>query len=100
MGGELLLGSYAVHRGFQAAALVGSLYRQFTLERGLVIAALLFVMGFCIDAKILADWVRSGFGTLDAVRPAFLALLLMVVGAQVAFSAVFFSMLVIPIAEE
>ena len=45
----------------------------------------IFVVGFAIDARILTRWISTGFGALDAVRPAFLALLLMVggvIGAQ------------------
>ena len=87
-------------KGCRADRWVGGLYRAFSLERGLLLGGLLFVAGFVIDARILAHWVSSGYGALDAVRPAFLALLLMVGGAQVAFSSLFFSMLTIPIEED
>lgn len=70
--------------------------RHFTLERGLVIGALLFVAGFLIDGGILLRWLASGRATLDAVRPALQASTLMIVGAQTAFSSFFLSMLAVP----
>jgi len=70
--------------------------RYFNLERGLVIGSLLFLLGFAIDASILVDWLRSGMGRLDAVRPAIQASTLMIVGAQTVFSSFFLSMLAVP----
>ncbi len=70
--------------------------RHFTLERGLVAGALLFLAGFLIDGGILVRWLASGRETLDAVRPALQASTLMIVGAQTAFSSFFLSMLAVP----
>ena len=70
--------------------------RHFSLERGLVLGAILFVIGFLIDATILVRWLASGRTTLDAVRPALQASTLMIVGAQLVFSAFFLSMLSLP----
>ena len=72
------------------------LERYFNLERGLVVGAVLFLCGFAIDAAILADWLRSGMSTLDAVRPAIQASTLMIIGAQTVFSSFFLSMLALP----
>ncbi len=71
------------------------LLRYFTLERGLVIGAVLFAIGFVIDASILIRWLASGRTTLDAVRPALQASTLMIVGAQVLFASFFLSMLTV-----
>lgn len=70
--------------------------RYFNLERGLVVGALLFLIGLGIDASILLDWLRRGMGDLDAVRPAVQASTLMIVGAQTIFSSFFLSMLAVP----
>jgi glycosyltransferase involved in cell wall biosynthesis len=72
------------------------LSRYFNLERGLVLGTLLFLLGFAIDASILVRWLRSGMGSLDAVRPALQASTLMIIGAQTAFSSFFLSMLALP----
>ena len=75
---------------------LGVLMRFFNLERGLVVGAVLFLAGFAIDASILARWLKSGMGSLDAVRPAIQASTLMIVGAQTVFSSFFLSMLALP----
>ena len=69
------------------------LLRYFRLERGLIVGAVLFAWGFVIDAIILVQWVESGRGALDAVRPAIQASTLMILGAQTIFSSFFLSML-------
>jgi len=77
-------------------ATLAALERWFSLERGLVLGGALFGVGFAIDAAILVGWVRSGMGSLDAVRPALQASTLMIVGAQTVFSSFFLSMLLLP----
>ncbi|HXN86412.1 MAG TPA: glycosyltransferase family 2 protein [Candidatus Binataceae bacterium] len=67
--------------------------RHFTLERGLMVGALLLMAGFGVDAKILISWLRSGMGALGAIRPATEASTLMIIGAQIIFSSFFLSLL-------
>jgi glycosyltransferase involved in cell wall biosynthesis len=72
------------------------LLRWFTLERGLIVGALVFVAGLLMDGGILLHWLASGRETLDAVRPALQASTLMIVGAQTVVSSLFLSMLAVP----
>ncbi|MGD0949783.1 MAG: glycosyltransferase family 2 protein [Candidatus Binatia bacterium] len=72
------------------------LIRVFNLERGLAVGAVLFLAGFAIDTWILMQWLASGMGALDAVRPAIQASTLMIIGAQTIFSSFFLSMLALP----
>jgi len=65
---------------------------HFTLERGLIVGGFYFVTGFAIDAWILVDWLVSHGGSLDALRPALLALTLMALGAMTAFGSFFLSL--------
>ena len=76
--------------------LIQFIYRHFTLEKGLLLGFVIFVVGFLIDGWIAYVWVKSGFGTLQKVRPALFALLLMVLGMQTVFFSFFLSMLGIP----
>jgi glycosyltransferase involved in cell wall biosynthesis len=69
------------------------LLRFFNLEKGLFLSGLAFLVGFLTNAYIFLSWAESGFGTLDAIRPAILALTLMVIGLQGIFSSFFFSIL-------
>jgi glycosyltransferase involved in cell wall biosynthesis len=66
--------------------------RNYSLERGLVGGAVLFVVGFAIDAAILVHWLRKGLGPINSLRPALLAMTLMMVGAQTGFASFFLSL--------
>ena len=86
--------TYALRCGFEESdKFISGLYQIFNLERGLVVGGLLFLFGFAMDARIAYQWVQSGFGPLDQIRPAILASVLMVLGVQTLFSAFFLSML-------
>ena len=63
--------------------------RVFSLERGLGSGFLLFVVGFAVDFGVLWQWVSSGFGPLNEVRPALFALVAMLLGMQIMFSSLF-----------
>ena len=65
--------------------------RNYSLERGLVGGGLLFLVGFLIDGAVLVHWLRKGLGPIHELRPALLAMTLMMVGAQTAFAAFFLS---------
>ena len=67
--------------------------RHFSLERGLILGTVLLLAGFVVDARILIEWLRSGMGELNAVRPATRASTLMIIGAQINFSSFFMSLL-------
>ena len=66
---------------------------HYTLERAVALGGLLFGAGFVINLWILVDWISAGAGVLFAVRPATLALTLMVAGAEIIFAAFFLSLL-------
>lgn len=65
------------------------LRRIFSLERGLVAGLALFLVGFAVNFGIAAEWVASGFGPLNEVRPALFALVAMLLGLQIMFSSLF-----------
>jgi glycosyltransferase involved in cell wall biosynthesis len=102
-----LLGSQLISTGFFAKAYshAARLYapdrtlqvlgRFFNLERGLLMGAAVLLVGLGINATILYDWLRSGRGALNAVRPALLGSTLMGLGAQIIFSSFFMSLLAI-----
>ncbi|HYD47758.1 MAG TPA: glycosyltransferase family 2 protein, partial [Terriglobales bacterium] len=75
--------------------IIDVLLRHFRLERGLLLGCVLFLWGFVIDAVILVEWLASGRGALDALRPAIQASTLMIVGAQTIFSSFLLSMVLV-----
>jgi glycosyltransferase involved in cell wall biosynthesis len=74
-------------------AIVETMRRHFNLERGLAVGAVLFLAGFALDLRILVQWLESGMGALNAIRPATQASTLMIIGAQTMFSSFFLSLL-------
>lgn len=94
----LLLGVYAktwtlVNDPALADPWIRWFHLHYTLERGVALGGLIFSAGLIINVWILADWLTAGGGVLFAVRPATLALTLMVVGAETVFASFFLSVL-------
>ncbi len=90
----LLFGVFArtclpVEHGRGADRLQRWFERNYSLERGLLGGGLMFLVGFAIDAAIFLHWLREGLGPINSLRPALLAMTLMMVGAQTMFAAFF-----------
>jgi glycosyltransferase involved in cell wall biosynthesis len=91
---------YSYERHFDREdRLLGTLARHFNLERGLLLGLIVFVIGFALDSAVAVEWIRSGFGPLDALRRAIVGSTLLAVGAQIIFSSFFLSMLSVRVAE-
>lgn len=69
------------------------LQRHFSLEKGLVLGAVLFFIGFLINLFIFAEWFSKRFGTLYRIEESILAMTLLVIGLQTIFSSFFISLL-------
>jgi glycosyltransferase involved in cell wall biosynthesis len=67
----------------------------FSLERGLLLGALLFLGGLAVEVKIIVDWTRGGYGPLMAVRGIIIGMIGMVLGAQTVFASFLVSLLLI-----
>jgi len=94
----VLLGFYArtwalVHDAAWADDWIRRFHLRYSLERGVALGGLLLGAGLIINARILGEWLAAGRGMLFAVRPAMLALTLMVLGAEIIFAAFFISLL-------
>lgn len=94
----LLLGIYAktytlVHGSGLDEPWIRQFHLRYTLERGVFVGGLIFLGGFCVNVGILVSWLTSGHGMLFAVRPALLALTLMVLGGEIVFASFFLSLL-------
>jgi glycosyltransferase involved in cell wall biosynthesis len=63
------------------------------LERALLIAGLVFTIGFGINFWVLLRWIETDFTYLHALRPALVGATLMGLGIQGIFGAFFLSML-------
>jgi hypothetical protein len=87
---------FALTAGFEARdPLLVSLFHRFDLERGLVLGTVLTLLGLALDVNILVEWITKGFsfGGETRIRPALIALTLLVLGVQIVFSSFFYSIL-------
>jgi len=94
----VLLGVYAktyglIHETGVTDLWIRRFHLHYTLERGVALGALLFVIGLVINLWILGGWLAAGRGIIFAVRPAMLALTLMILGAEIVFASFFLSLL-------
>ncbi len=67
--------------------------RHFSLEKGLLIGAILFFLGLAINFVIFMEWFFKDFGALYRIRESILAMTLLVIGLQTIFSSFFISLL-------
>lgn len=73
-----------------------SLFRVFTLERGLIAGGVLTLAGLAFIASLIAAWARVDFGPMDAsraVRPMIIGAILVALGAQTVLMSFVYSML-------
>lgn len=71
------------------------LERWFSLERGLILGALVFLTGLGLEVKIVVDWVRADYGELMAVRGVTIGATAMVLGLQTVFGSFLTSLLLV-----
>jgi glycosyltransferase involved in cell wall biosynthesis len=62
-------------------------HKRLTMERMLLLGALLLLAGLAIGTAITVDWISRGFGELTQLRPAIAAMTLFVLGTQTVFGA-------------
>jgi glycosyltransferase involved in cell wall biosynthesis len=85
---------YSVIHGFdRREGFVNYVLNYQNLEKFLCAGAIFIIGGLIIGGFILQDWVRSGFGPLNKVTNAVVSLSLIIIGLEIAFIAVFISMM-------
>lgn len=94
----LLTGFYAkayayTHRFAPDDRMIQLFYRYFSLEKWILVGVGIFAIGLGLDIYILVKWINLGFKNLNEVRPAIVALILMVIGGQLTFSSFLLSIL-------
>jgi glycosyltransferase involved in cell wall biosynthesis len=88
----MLTGFYAkayayTHRFAPEDRMIQLFYRYFALEKFVLAGIAIFLIGLGFDVYILITWISHGFKNLFEVRPAIVALILMVIGGQLVFSS-------------
>jgi glycosyltransferase involved in cell wall biosynthesis len=76
------------------ARFVERFYKYFSLERGILLGILIFLVGFAIDSYVLYIGIITAFETTIAeLNKAALSTALMIIGVQIVFSSFFLSLL-------
>jgi len=91
----MLTGFYAkayayTHRFAPEDRMIQLFYRYFALEKFVLAGVAIFLIGLGFDVYVLITWINQGFRYANhvfAVRPAIVALILMVIGGQLVFSS-------------
>ena len=74
---------------------LGRFLESFSLERGILLGALVFLIGLATELKIVVDWARQGYGPLMAVRGIMIGMAAIVLGAQTIFASFLMSLMLI-----
>ena len=87
--------TFAIKQGFlkKYDPLTSFFQRHFNLEKGLLLGAFIFLIGFGVLFFIFIEWFSSHFSSLYRIREAILAMTLLVIGLQTMFSSFFISLL-------
>ncbi len=75
--------------------IIKKLMSYHSLEKELVLGMILLVFGIVLGIKVLLSWSAVGFGSLDAVQNAMMAMILSILGIQTIFSGMFISLLLL-----
>lgn len=70
-----------------------SMLSHLTLERGVMIGAVIFVIGLGININTLIVWIKSNFGPLSDIKYTLFGLTLILLGLQTIFSSFYLSIL-------
>jgi hypothetical protein len=93
---DVLAKSYSMSAGFaRPGQWLERLMRVFTLERGLLAGAVVFLAGLGLEIKIVWDWLAAGRPELMAVRGIVIGMAAMVVGAQTVFGSFLISLMTV-----
>ena len=67
--------------------------RVFSLEKGLLMGGIAFLIGLIMIIVIVVEWFSSHFGALDRMRESIFAMTFLIIGLQTIFSSFFISLL-------
>jgi glycosyltransferase involved in cell wall biosynthesis len=85
---------YAVtHNFIPQGQFLNKMFKIFNLERGLLLGAFVFLLGFGLGIYIFIKWIQSHYGPFNELRFAMFSSTLMIFGTQIIFSSFFLSML-------
>jgi glycosyltransferase involved in cell wall biosynthesis len=85
--------SYAVVHLDEKSQFMEKIYKNVSIEKGLLIGGFFLLFGIGIFVYILTKWVGSNFGSLNELKNAILAITMAIVGIQTIFSSFMLSII-------
>jgi len=85
--------TYALTQRLEKDRLILFLTKHFTLERGLIVSLIFFLLGLIPNIYILYISIKTSFGPIDQIKPALFGLTFIVIGIQGIFSSFYFGVL-------
>lgn len=81
------------HRVKQRSAKIEKLIRWVSLEKILLLTALLLLSGLALEFSVIKAWISGDFANLNAFRPAITGMALILMSSQTLFSGLFYAVL-------
>jgi len=72
---------------------IESLLKYFTLERGILIGSIIFLVGLFIAGRIFVKWLQTSFGGFFQPGIVILASTILIIGLQLIFNVFYLSIL-------
>lgn len=91
----LYFGAFGAAHGFSNSGIIKKLMSYHSLEKELLLGIVLLAFGIALGLKVLLGWSATGFGALDAIQNAMMALILSIMGMQTIISGMFISLLLL-----
>jgi glycosyltransferase involved in cell wall biosynthesis len=92
---------YAAIHGIDEPDWITRLFMKYvSLEYGMLVGSMVFLVGAIIGIRILRIWVEAGFGELAQIRNAIFSSTFAIIGIQIIFATMFLSVLLLEKKEE
>ncbi len=91
----IYFGAFSAAYGFSSTGIIKKLMSYHSLEKELLLGIVLLAFGIALGLRVLLGWSATGFGALDDIQNAMMALILSIMGIQTIISGMFISLLLL-----
>jgi len=91
----IYVGAFSAVYGISESSFVRGIMNYHSLERELAMGVALLIAGVIMGMHVILSWKDVGYGSLQEVQSAMMALILSIIGIQTIFSAIFISYLLL-----
>ncbi len=88
----LYFGAFGAAHGFSSSGTIKKLMNYHSLEKELLLGLIFLAAGVALGIRVLLGWRAGGFGSLDELGSAVMAMILTILGIQTVMSGMFISL--------